>query len=250
MNGVRAGLVGLAVLAVAAATGCSRESRPPTLDSPSKAPEGQPTAVIPTQPVGPLSLDITNQFLTLKPGQVQKWVESEDGENYRITITVTDQSYTTKAGYTGRVVTDVLRAANGAVEEDTTDWFAQDGAGNVWYLGEKTRAKQDDGTFTSEGSWEAGVDGAQAGIAFLADPQVGDGYRQEFYAGHAEDTAQVLDVDGLATAPVGSYQHCVLVSETTPVEPKVEELKQYCPGVGQVSAYDVAGGFAMEVRTR
>ena len=44
-------------------------------------------------------------------------------------------------------------------------------------------------TPTSEGSWEAGVDGALPGIIMKADPQVGDAYRQEYHRGEAEDTA-------------------------------------------------------------
>ena len=42
---------------------------------------------------------------------------------------------------------------------------------------------------TKEGSWEAGVDGAEAGISMPAHPRVGMEYRQEHCAGHAEDRA-------------------------------------------------------------
>ncbi len=55
----------------------------------------------------------------------------------------------------------------------------------VWYFGEDTTA-YDDGKSTKEGSWKAGVDGAQAGIVMLADPRPGDQYLQEYYKGEAE----------------------------------------------------------------
>ena len=54
-----------------------------------------------------------------------------------------------------------------------------------------------------EGSWEAGVDGAEAGIVMLADPQVGDTYRQEWYPGHAEDAAEVVSLSEEVTVPDG-----------------------------------------------
>src|SRR5436190_1357662 len=40
----------------------------------------------------------------------------------------------------------------------------------------------------TEGSWEAGVDGAKAGIIMKARPRFGVAYRQEYYRGHAEDS--------------------------------------------------------------
>ena len=58
---------------------------------------------------------------------------------------------------------------------DTSDNF-----GNVWYFGEETATYSGGQVLSTEGSWEAGVDGAQPGIIMLADPQVGDAYRQEF----------------------------------------------------------------------
>jgi hypothetical protein len=71
--------------------------------------------------------------------------------------------------------------------EDTLDWYAEDRQGNVWYFGEQT-AEYENGKVTStEGSWEGGVDGAQPGIVMLAQPQVGDTYRQEYLQGEAED---------------------------------------------------------------
>ena len=38
-----------------------------------------------------------------------------------------------------------------------------------------------------------------------ADPMVGQAYRQEYYAGEAEDNGEVLALDGTADVPAGSY---------------------------------------------
>ena len=83
---------------------------------------------------------------------------------------------------------------NGHLAERTTDWYTQDGKGNVWYYGEKTAELDRQGHVTStEGTWQAGVDGAKPGIYMPAHPRVGQSFRQEYYKGHAEDHFKVLD---------------------------------------------------------
>ena len=129
----------------------------------------------------------------------------------------------------------------GDLTEDTFDWLAQDVDGNVWYFGEDTTA-YDEGKPTTEGSWEAGVDGAQAGIVMLADPRPGDRYPQEYYKGEAEDRAEVLAVDAKVDVPFGSYTDMVKTSDTTPLEPDVEEHKYYAKGVGLVYEENIRGG--------
>ena len=65
---------------------------------------------------------------------------------------------------------------------------------------------------STEGSWEAGADGAQAGIIMLADPKKGDRYRQEFAPGVAEDTAQVIGLDASICVTYGCFDD-VLVTK-------------------------------------
>ena len=78
---------------------------------------------------------------------------------------------------------------DGELVEDTYDWYAQDAAGAVWYLGEDSKEYEGGEVVSTGGSWEAGVDGALPGIIMAADPRLGDAYRQEYYPGEAEDMA-------------------------------------------------------------
>ena len=57
------------------------------------------------------------------------------------------------------------------MKEDTLDWYAQDADGNIWYMGEDTKEYKNGKVSSTKGSWEAGVDGAQAGIIVPAHPQ-------------------------------------------------------------------------------
>jgi hypothetical protein len=120
------------------------------------------------------------------------------------------------------------------VKEDTLDWYAQDKAGNLWYLGEDTKEYEDGKVSSTKGSWEAGVDGALAGVLLPADPQVGMTYRQEYYKGEAEDRAQVESVDESAEIAYGSFDGILKTKETTPLEPDLVEHKYYAKGVGVV----------------
>ncbi len=131
--------------------------------------------------------------------------------------------------------------------EDTYDWYAWDNDGNVWYFGEYTEAYSYDEDWTlvdtsTEGSWEAGVDGALPGIVMLADPKPGVCYQQEYYEGEAEDMAEVLSLGESVTVPYGSFKNCLKTKEWTPLEPDVEENKYYAPGVGLVLEVAVKGG--------
>jgi hypothetical protein len=112
----------------------------------------------------------------------------------------------------------------------------------VWYLGEDTKEYEDGEVVSTEGSWEAGVDGAQPGIVMPADPTVGFAYRQEYYAGQAEDMGEIIEVGDTVDVPAGRYENVVTTRDWTPLEPEKIEEKQYAEGVGTVHEQLVAGG--------
>jgi hypothetical protein len=75
-----------------------------------------------------------------------------------------------------------------------------------------------------------------------AEPATGDSYRQEYYAGQAEDEAQVLRTSGAARVPAGRYDGVLVTRDFTRLEPAGEEKKYYAPGVGLVLAVTVEDG--------
>ncbi len=184
---------------------------------------------------------VDNPYYPLTPGTTLIYKGVRDGQTQVDRVHVTDRTKTIQ-GVEAMVVLDVARH-RGTLIEKTFDWFAQDVDGNVWYLGEDTAEYDDAGNVVStEGSWEAGVDGAEAGIIMEADPQAPDGYRQEYYAGHAEDQAWVLSRGGSLLVPFGRVHHVLLTMEWTPLEPEVVDQKLYAPGLGIVTERSVAGG--------
>jgi hypothetical protein len=184
---------------------------------------------------------IDNEYWPMAPGS--RWIYRE-GANQRVDVTVTDRTKTI-LGIDATVVHDVV-TEDGEVIEDTYDWYAQDRWGNVWYLGEDTKEYEDGKVVSTEGSWEAGVDGAQAGVVVPAEPEPGLAYRQEHYAGEAEDRGEVLSVDGHVEVPFGSFDDVLKTRDSTPLEPDVLEHKYYAKGIGPVLAVAVRGGGGRE----
>jgi hypothetical protein len=124
----------------------------------------------------------------------------------------------------------------GTLEERTTDWYAEDRQGRVWYFGEKTAELNPSGQVTStEGSWQSGVGGAEPGIFMPRVPRRGQSYRQEYLKGHAEDHFLVLRLGASVTVPAARYANALLTKEWTPLEPGVIDHKYYVRGIGEVS---------------
>jgi hypothetical protein len=173
---------------------------------------------------------------------VLRYRGSEDRKRFRERLVVTDRTKRIE-GIKATVVSDVLWRADGGLAEKTTDWYADDNNGNVWYLGEATATYKPNGQLESrEGSWQAGVNGAVAGLIMPADPKPTDAYRQEFYLHHAEDQAWIVQRTAKTKVPYGMFRHVVRSFEWTRLEPDVVSVKLYGRGVGIVREYDIAGG--------
>jgi hypothetical protein len=183
---------------------------------------------------------IDNPYWPMAPGT--RWVSREfDFEgSQRVTVTVLERTRGIE-GIEATVVHDVV-SEHGDLVENTFDWYAQDVCGNVWYLGENTKEYENGEVVSTAGSWEHGVDGAMAGVIVPGDPQVGLTYRQEYYAGEAEDAAQIMSLDEQAQVPFGHFRNVLLTKDYTPIEPKVLEYKLYARGVGPVLVLGVSGG--------
>jgi hypothetical protein len=191
-------------------------------------------------------LDIDNPLLPMVPGTTQTYkAEGADGCEVDV-VEVTSLTKAIAAGVTARVVHDVGYEdpeCNGTLQkaEETDDWFAQDNDGNVWYLGEDSKNCTPAGCTPSGGSWEAGIDGAAAGIIMLAHPKPGEQYYQEFYKDHAEDQAKITGVGVKVVLkredawPGSPFTGCLKTKEWSKLSPGDIEQKYYCPGIGNVA---------------
>ena len=163
------------ILALLAACG-GNESKDATASSttadPATAqlPQGsEPSGIDPAE----FTTEIDNPYLPLKPGSRWLYTETEAGEpDQKVVVEVTDETKAIENGVEAVVVRDTVTAGGEPIEV-TDDWYAQDSEGNVWYLGEDTAEYENGKVVSRSGSFEAGVDGADAGIVMPAHPAVG-----------------------------------------------------------------------------
>jgi hypothetical protein len=181
---------------------------------------------------------ISNPWLPFRVGS--KWVYRgvKDGQTQVDVVRVTHRTRIL-LGVRCTAVSDI--ATHGAtVLERTTDWYAQDRAGNVWYFGEAT-ADYTGGGVDRSGSWLAGVHGAQPGIVMTAHPAVDDAHRQEYWPGQAEDQYWLVDLNQRVRVPFGTFHHAALTLEWSRLEPHVIDRKLYVRGIGNVSEVTAEG---------
>jgi hypothetical protein len=194
--------------------------------------------------------EIDNRYWPMEPGTRWTYREiDEEGKEVRVVVTVSSETMEIANGVVARIVRDTV-TEEGALIEDTFDWYAQDEDGNVWYLGEETAEFENGEVTTTAGSFEAGVDGAQAGVLMPADPEPGLRYRQEYYEGEAEDNGEILSLAEQAEVPAGHYTDALLTKDTVALDPDVLEYKLYAPGVGPVLALGISGGGGREELVR
>jgi hypothetical protein len=185
---------------------------------------------------------IDNRYFPLKPGTtfLYKGVH-ENGKTPQTDKEVVTHRTKQILGVTCTVINDTVSSFGKPIER-TFDWYAQDKAGNVWYMGEDTREVVHGKFVKMNDSWQAGVKGAQPGIIMPGDPRPGDQYRQEFYPHYALDQARVLGKGGQVKVPYGSYKQTLLTVETAPqIDPGVAERKYYVAGVGDIKEHTVSG---------
>ena len=231
--------VSLACALPLAACGSSEEGSDPSAGLPRGS---EPVELDPAE----FTTEIDNPYMPLAVGGRWVYAETEKREPpLKVVVEVTDKTKTIANGVEAVVVRDTVTDAGEPIEI-TDDYYAQDSEGNVWYLGEDTAEYEDGKRICRCGSFEAGVDGAEAGVIMPADPQVGMEYRQEYYEGEAEDEGAVLSHDEMAQAPAGFYAETLMTRDTNPLEPKVSEHKFYAEGVGLVLALHISGGAGRE----
>jgi hypothetical protein len=184
---------------------------------------------------------IDNPWYPLRPGTVYVYRGADNREPSRDVLTVTHATKVIQ-GIRATVIDDRVYL-RGRLAERTKDWYAQDKTGNVWYLGEDTATLDASGKVKStEGTWQAGVHGARAGIFMPAHPRVGQTGLQEYYKGHAEDQFRILSLSAHVRTPAASSRQALLAQETTRIEPGVLDHKVYVRGIGTVTEKTVKGG--------
>ena len=121
---------------------------------------------------------------------------------------------------------------DGQLAEVATDYFAQDDAGTVYYLGEDVDEYKDGKVIGHEGTWMLGKDTPVPGVIFPAEPKVGMKWYSEDVSLDITERDAIVSMTESVKVPAGSYENCVKVKES--LGDGTTEYKYYAKGVGVV----------------
>jgi hypothetical protein len=129
--------------------------------------------------------------------------------------------------------------SDGELEEGEFYLVGQDNDGNVWRFGEYTEAYDPEtGEFLGgKAFFVCHLDGAQAGIAMLADPSLDSPQYSQGFAPPPisfTDKGEVVAVDETVSVPFGDFAGVLKIRETNEEEPDAFQSKFYAEGVGLI----------------
>jgi hypothetical protein len=196
-------------------------------------PRGVDELVIPTPDPDPDDFvrKVDNPWLPLAPGTV--WTYDVIGSVVESLEVRVEDERRTVAGISCVVVGWTATDSAGAEVEVGRTYYAQDRRGNVWLFGEERESNY----------WHAAESGAEAGVAMLATPRVGDGYLREA-AGNTLDRATVLSLDEERTVPAGTFGGLLATEDVSILDAGDGHTvsRYYAQGIGLVEQSTTVGG--------
>jgi hypothetical protein len=174
-----------------------------------------------------------NTYFVLEPGYQLILEGNEEGKPIQLTITVLNETRLVN-GTEARIVQEKT-IEDGSLAEISNNYFAICGHSNdVFYFGEDTDLYKNGKIISHNGSWQAGIGNARAGMIMPGIANIGLKYYQELASGIDEGRAKIVSVDDVVNTPVGKFDRVLKTEETSPLEPGNKEYKLYAPGIGLI----------------
>ncbi|MCZ6836374.1 MAG: hypothetical protein O7G85_11425 [Planctomycetota bacterium] len=183
-----------------------------------------------------------NTYYPLKAGHYTRLEGIQDGDFIRLETTVLNQIrpiiFRTKNRakmVLARVVEEREWVNGELVEVDLKYLAACPNTGNVYNFGESVKIYENGRVVSREGSWMAGQKNAQPGLLM---PEIflhGARYTQAIAPGVTEDRSENLEMGLKTITKAGTFENCIKVLETSPLEPDEEAIIIYAPGVGIIA---------------
>jgi hypothetical protein len=226
-----AALAVAATVSVVALTGCGA--------APSHVgPTGVDELTIPTPSPDPadFSGDPTNRWFPLTPGTT--WTYRLDAVTSTSTVTAQVLAQTRViAGVTTTGVRWRVRY-RGAEHTAVTRWYAVDVSGNVWWFGQQVASDDPALDSLARHSFEAGRDGAEAGLLVPARPRDGDGFFNAQQPRVVARRSTVLSVRGTVATSAQTFHGTLVTRDRSTLEPVHSVQTFFAQGIGLVAQQD------------
>ena len=229
---VRAGVSAVALAALAGAlSGCGA--------SPTKlGPTGVDELTIPTPSPDPADFSghATNVWFPLVVGT--RWTYRQDTPTTR---RIVEAEVLPRHRVIAGVVTTTVRwqvRSRGSAETVMLRWYAVDRDGNVWWFGQRVLGHGPPLDRLAPTSFQAGKDGAEAGLVLTATPRVGDGYLNAEQPHVVERRSTVLGLEATVATSQQTFHPAVVTRDLSTLDPLHTVLTYYVRGIGMVAQED------------
>lgn len=188
---------------------------------------------------------VDHALLPLIPGRTLIYESSAKDAPVRVEVT-TLPTVAQIQGVECRAVLTV-KSVDLEIVETSTNWYAQHQDGSVWWFGELNQHFED-GLLTSlDGSWRAGLAGAQPGIVVPSLAGLDAPFRRAWSPGVVEDIASVRSRTGTIRVPFGTFENALEIQEWDVLEPLELIVEILVPGLGLVAEIEPHTGARLEL---
>ncbi len=180
----------------------------------------------------------SNTYFILEPHYYLILENNDVDERERLVITVLDETKLVD-GLETRIVEE-RESVNGEIIEISRNYFAFDtNTSSVFYFGEEVDIHKNGEIVNHHGAWASGENGALFGLMMPGVFLLGARYYQEIAPEVAMDRAEILSISDILTTSSEKFTDCLVVEETTPLEPEAKDYKIYAPRIGLIKDGDL-----------
>jgi hypothetical protein len=227
---VAAPVLALSVLP-AALSGCGA--------SPAKlGPTGTDELIIPTPSPAPADFrgDVSNPWFPLAVGTRWTYRQETSSGSRTVVAEVLPQQRRIAGVETAQVRWQVR--SHGSVHTAMLRWYAVDRDGNVWWFGQRVVPHGPPLDPLAPRSFQAGKDGAEAGLVLSAVPRVGDGYFNARQPRVVERHSTVLSLAGTVVTPTRAFHDTVVTRDLSSLDPLHTVQTYFADAIGMVAQED------------
>lgn len=176
-----------------------------------------------------------NKYFILEPDHKLILENQGKQEKEQLQLVITVLNETKFVNGTETRIVEERETENGELVEISRNFFAVCKPSNdIYYFGEEVDNYEDGRVVGHEGAWQAGTEGARAGIIMPGKVEVGLKHYQEVAPGIAEDRAEIISLNETLETPAGMFANVLKTEETNPLKPEEKEFKFYAPRIGLI----------------